>query len=111
MRHCGQSYQRDIFYGNQVAVLSVDCVESRDGRPTAIVGRLTRDDSWESEVVFRIDVDGRYGKKPKRGQRFKWRDGPLRVDIKILDYGLAEGPKRHGKSIDWIRFDVNVRGR
>ncbi len=111
MKRCGQSYYRDIYYGNEAAVLSIECVESYDGRPTAIVGRLTRDNDWESEVVFRIDVDGRHGKKPKRGRSFKWRDGPLRVDIKILDYGLRQGPKRHGKSIDWIRFDVNVRGR
>ncbi len=111
MGRSGDVYYRDIYYGNRAALLAIECVESYDGRPTVIVGSLTREDGWSSETIFVIDVDGERGDRPREGRRYKLRDGPLKLDIKVTDVDVRRRGRHNEKSIGLIRFDVKVRGR
>ena len=110
MGRSGDVYYHDIYYGNRAALLAIECLESYEGRPTVIVGSLTREDGWSSETIFVIDVDGRRGDRPREGRRYKLRDGPLKLDIRITDVDVRRG-RHNEKSIGLIRFDVKVRGR
>jgi hypothetical protein len=111
MRRGGDVYYRDVYYGNRAALLAIECMESYEGRPTMIVGSLTWEDGWSRETIFVIDVEGERGDRPREGRKYKLRDGPLKVDIKITDVDIRRGSRHYEKSIGLIRFDVKVRGR
>ena len=58
-----------------------------------------------------IDAEGERGDRPREGKKYKFRDGPLKIDIKIVDVDIRRGGRHHDRSIGFIRFDVKVRGR
>jgi len=111
MSRCRDSFRRDIYFAGERAVLAIECVESEKHDPIEIVGRLTWEGGWESEILFVIDADGVYGERPMRGRTYVKREGPLLIEIEVLDYDMKGKGSKRPRRIDWIRFDVRVRGR
>jgi hypothetical protein len=112
MRRCADSFYRDVYFAGRSIAISIECTESRSGDPTEIVGRVIWGGGWDSQPLFRIDVDGRHGDRPARGRTYAAHVGPLRVEVEIDDFEV-EGSKRSWTPgrIDWIRFNVRAFGR
>lgn len=108
MSRCSDSYYRDVYYGRDPLVINIACVESRDGGPTEIAGRLIWEDGWGSEAVFRIDVEGQHGERPRDGRIFAERIDGLLVEIEIKDLKLAQVKPWQLPRIEWIQFGVRV---
>jgi len=107
MWRCSEEYSRDIRARDETAEVAIRCIESEDGRPTEIVGRVKSDDGWESETLFRIDADGKHGDPPREGRTYEERIGSLRIEVEILDVELSDWAQEH-RRIEWIRFEVRA---
>jgi hypothetical protein len=108
MRDCSDRFSRDLYIEGDRAVLSIDCIESSNGGPTEIIGRVSLGDYREDDVVFRIDVEGEHGQRPYVGAEFEGRSGPLRLGIEIADLKFAKTKRWQIPRLDWIEFDLNV---
>lgn len=108
MSRCADSYYRDVYLGNDPLVVNIECVESRDGDPTEIVGRLIWEDGWGSAAAFRIDVEGKHGERPRKGRVFSERIDDLAIEIEIEDVEIRRGKSWQLPRIEWIRFNVKV---
>lgn len=108
MSRCSDSYYRDIYYRRDPLVINIECVESRDGNPTEIVGRLIWEDGWGSDVAFRLDVEGKHGERPREGRVFAERIDGLSVEIEVKDLKLAQVKSWQLPRIEWIQFGVRV---
>jgi hypothetical protein len=109
MWRCSDEFSREIRAGDEAAEVAIRCVESEDGRPTEIVGRLVSEDDGESETLFRIDAEGDHGDLPREGRTYERRIGALRVEVEILAVELS-GRGHERPRIEWIRFDVRALG-
>jgi hypothetical protein len=107
MWRCSDAFSREIRTRDETAEVAIRCIDSRDGRPTEIIGRLMSDDGWESETVFRIDADGERGDLPREGSTYAERIGSLRVEVEIVDVELSDRAREH-RRIEWIRFEVRA---
>ncbi len=111
MRRCVDSFYRDVYFAGRSIVISIECTESRSGDPTEIVGRVIWGGGWDSQPLFRIDVEGRHGDRPVRGRVYAAHVGPLRIEVEIDDFEVDGSKKRWTPArIDWIRFDVRAFG-
>ena len=110
MSRCSDSYYRDVHQQRDPLIVNIECVESRDGDPTEIVGRLVWGDGWGSETVFRIDVEGKHGERPRDGRLFVENVGDLVVEIRIEDFELGRVKPWQLPRIEWIRFRVRISG-
>ena len=112
MSRCADSYYRSLHHDRgDPLVINVECVESREGDPTEIVGRLVWEDGWGSSTVFRIDVEGKHGERPREGRVFEEPIGDLSIEIEIEDLKLATVKPWQLPRIEWIRFGVRVVAR
>jgi hypothetical protein len=107
MWRCSDEFSRSIRAGDETADVAIRCIESEDGRPTEIVGRLASDDGWESETLFRIDVRGKRGDPPREGRTYSQRIGALRVEVEVLAVELSDRAQDRQR-IEWIRFEVRA---
>jgi hypothetical protein len=110
MSRCSDSYYRDLYVQKDPLTVNIECVESRDGDPTEIVGRLVWHDGWGSETVFRVDVEGKNGERPRDDRLFVERVGDLIVEIRIEDFELGKVKPWQLPRIEWIRFSVRISG-
>jgi hypothetical protein len=108
MGRCSDSYYRNIEGRQSPMVLNIECVESRKGDPTEIVGRIVWEDGWGSETVFRIDVEGKHGDRPVEGRVYEAGTGDLTVEIRVDDFSVDMGKPWQLPRIKWIEFDVEV---
>lgn len=108
MGRCSDSYYRNIERRGGPLVLNIECVESRKGNPTEIVGRIVWEDGWGNETLFRIDVEGAHGDRPTEGRVYKGRTGDLIVEIEVDDLKLEEGKPWQLPRIKWIEFEIRV---
>ncbi|MCD4690022.1 DUF4384 domain-containing protein [bacterium] len=104
-------FHETLRFGGEKVHVTIDCTGSRRNDPTEIIGRIVRDGGWGSDVVFRIDADGRHGDVPRRGEVYTAFSGPVRVDVKIADFKLAKARPWQLPRIEWITFEVRVYGR
>jgi len=107
MWRCSDEFSREVRGRGETAEVAIRCVESDDGRPTEIVGRLMSDEGGESETLFHIDVEGRRGDRPQVGSTYAERIGALRFEVKVLDVELSNRAQEH-RRIEWIRFEVRA---
>lgn len=107
MWHCSDEFSRQVRVRGDDARVSIRCTESRNGRPTEIVGLVSWVDDSEAETLFRIDADGTHGDVPRPGRVFEKRLGAFRVEVQILDVETS-GRGSDGRRIEWIRFEVRA---
>jgi hypothetical protein len=110
MSRPSDAFLHEIHCRGEAAYVSIDCTESRRGDPTEIVGRLSWNDGWGTETLFRLDVEGRHGEIPREGRVFVTTDGPLRVEIEITDVRLVKPNPWKPHRIKSIRFRVRATG-
>ena len=108
MRRPADVFTRELYDRGEAGTLRIACVESSHGSPTEIAAHVAWDSGWGSRPLFRIDVDGRHGDRPRRGKRFIEMVGDLRVEVEILDVKMIEAGPWRPERIDWIRFAVRV---
>lgn len=108
MKDCSDRFSRDLYIGGERAVLSINCIESSNGDPTEIIGRVSFGDYREGDVVFRLDVEGEHGHRPYVGAEFAGRSGPLRLEVEIADLKFAKTKRWQIPRLDRIEFDLNV---
>ena len=110
MNDCGDDYSCGVDVGATDAVISIDCIESTKGDPTEIVGRMAMEEHWGDDVLFRLDVRGEHGERPREGRVFVRQWGGVRVEVEVTGYGMA--PTKHWQKprIDWIEFEVRAFG-
>ncbi|MFH1502424.1 MAG: DUF4384 domain-containing protein [Candidatus Eisenbacteria bacterium] len=108
MGGCSDSYYRNIERRGSPLVLNIECVESRSGDATEIVGRIVWEDGWGNETLFRIDVEGKHGDRPAEGRVYAARTGDLVVEIEVDDFRVDEGKPWQLPRIKWIEFDIRV---
>ncbi len=110
MNRPSDAFIEEIRCRGETAYLSIDCTESRRGDPTEIVGRLSWNDGWGGETLFRLDVEGRHGEVPREGRVFVTTKGPLSAKIEITDVKLIKAGPWKPSRIKSIRFKVRVTG-
>jgi hypothetical protein len=110
MGDCSDDYSVGFDLGPTDAVLEIDCVESSNGDPTEIVGRLSMKDNWGDDVLFRLDVEGDHGERPEQGRVFVRQWGDTRVEVEVAGYRIATVKNWQVPRINWIEFEVRVFG-
>ena len=108
LRGCSDGFSRDVRTNRVDARVTIDCVESSNGDPTEIVGRITFEGGWESDVIFRLDVEGEHGQKPWRGGSFNGYWGGVRVEAQVVDFRLATTRRWQIPRFEWVEFDLKV---
>ena len=108
MTDCSDRYQRSLGrYGYPLTVV-VECIESRRGGPTEIVGRIVWEDGWGREEMMRLDVEGSHGDRPVEGRAYLAATGDARIEIAINKLELSDPKPWQLLSIESIEFDVRV---
>jgi hypothetical protein len=110
MKDCSDRLSYGFDMGSTDAVIEINCVESSKGDPTEIVGRISMENHWGDDVLFRIDVDGDHGEVPSRGRVFVRQWGSMRVEVEVVGYSMAKSKHWQVPRIKWIEFDVRVFG-
>jgi hypothetical protein len=109
MQKCGDDFYRNVYFDGGSFTINIECVESRDGDPTEVVGRLFRNGGRDSGTIFRVDVEGQHGERPARGRTYAAYVGPVRIEVEIDDFAIGGSTTRWSpERIDWIRFDVRA---
>lgn len=110
MKRPSDAYVEELRCRGETAYLSIDCTESRRGDPTEIIGRLSWNDGWGGETLFKLDVEGRHGEVPREGRVFATTKGPLTVEIEIAEVTLIKASPWKPSRIKSIRFRVRATG-
>jgi hypothetical protein len=110
MKDCSDRLSYGFDMGSTDAVIEINCVESSNGDPTEIVGRISMENHWGDDVLFRIDVEGDHGEVPSRGRVFVRQWGSMRVEVEVVGYSMAKSKHWQVPRIKWIEFDVRVFG-
>lgn len=108
MRKCADSFSRNLRLGDREVSLGIDCVESSNGGPTEIVGRLFPGGRREGDTLFRIDVEGEHGERPQRGSTFAGRSGPFYYYVEITDFELSNDKHWQIPRLKRIEFDLRI---
>jgi len=111
MWRCDDEFRREVAGRDGQVEISIRCVDSEAGRPARILGRVTCDDGWDEETLFRLDSDGRRGDLPRIGLSYEATVDGVRVEVEILDLEMSRDRREGDARIEWIRFGVRARGR
>ncbi len=110
MKNCSDGYSCGFNMGPIDAVIEIDCTESSKNDPTEIAGRVSMENDWGDDVLFRIDVEGDHGERPERGRVYVRQWGSVRVEVEVMGYDLAPAKHWQVPRMKWIEFDVRVFG-
>jgi hypothetical protein len=110
MNDCSDDYSCGLDIGPEDAVIRIDCVESSKGDPTEIVGRVTMEDHWGDDVIFRLDIEGEHGERPRRGRVYSRQWGDTRVEVEVTGYKVYEAKHWQVPRFKWMEFEVRVLG-
>ena len=108
MSDCSDSYYETVGGSGRVLAMNIECIESRRGDPTEIVGRIVWQDGWGREEVLRLDVEGKHGDRPVEGRIYSIRTGDVRVEMEILGVELDEPKPWQLPGIEGIDFEIRV---
>lgn len=101
----------DLDEWDEPGVLRIECTESKDGDPTEVTGVVVWETHGGKEPLFRLDVEGHHGDKPKRGETFTRTIGSLLVEVEVLDFRVEQKKAWKRPRLEWIEFGVRIDPR
>lgn len=111
MRNKNDALFLDLEDWGERGVLRIECTESRGGDPTEVTGVVHWEHEGAREPLLRLDVEGRHGDRPRRGETFKRAVGSLLVEVEVLDFRIEQKKTWQRPRLEWIEFDVRIYPR